>query len=115
MENINPECEAMQQGISFSHGTAKVTIIRSMLDGKMSAILSGASGENCQLCTATITELRDLEIVTWGFPINRTNSSAKKVFSSVDSSEFCHFPLSLDSELLMNPSQISTSYQPPST
>ena len=56
MENIiNPESEAMQQGISFSHGTAKVTIIPSMLDGKMSAILSGAGGANCQLCTATST------------------------------------------------------------
>ena len=93
MENIiNPECESMQQGMSFPHGTAKVKIIRSMLDGKMSAILSGAGGANCQLCTATSTELRDIDLVRCGFPINRTISSAKEIFSSVDSIEFLSLP-----------------------
>ena len=58
----------------------------------MSAILSGAGVANCQLCTTTSTELRDLDLVRCGFPINRTISSAKEIFSSPDSSEFLSLP-----------------------
>ncbi|KAI6661730.1 Dna-mediated transposase [Oopsacas minuta] len=39
----------------------RVDIVRSMLDGKMAGILSGAGGASCQLCTATHKELSDLE------------------------------------------------------
>ena len=40
----------------------------------MSGILSGASGAHCQLCTANLEELMDLEMVRGGFPIDRNIS-----------------------------------------
>ena len=51
-----------------------------MLDGKMSGILSGAGGASCQLCTANKQELKDLELVRAGFPINRHIADAKELF-----------------------------------
>ena len=55
-------------------------------------MLSGAGGANCQLCTATFGELKDLELVRCGFPINRTILSAKELFNSVDVDEFLSLP-----------------------
>ena len=40
-----------------------VDIVRSMFNGKMSAIQSGAGGASCQLCTATHNELKDRELI----------------------------------------------------
>ena len=41
MENlINPETTKLQNGITLESGSVKIDIIRSMLDGKMAAILS---------------------------------------------------------------------------
>ena len=48
-------------------GHISVDIIRSMFDGKMSGILSGAAGASFQLYTAT--KLKDVKLITQGFPI----------------------------------------------
>ena len=58
---INPEVtEIERDGFSITGGQVKVKILRTMLDGKMSQILSGAGGANCQLYTATYVQLKDL-------------------------------------------------------
>ena len=50
---FNPEASVIEQeGIQFPEGVVHVNFIRSMLDGKMYGILSGAGGASCQLCTA---------------------------------------------------------------
>ena len=54
----------------------------------MSAILSGAGGAHCQLCTASKEDLHDLELVRAGYPINRTVSDAIELFTFVDKDEF---------------------------
>ena len=49
---INPEVTLIEkEGIILPNGQVIVEIKRTMFDGKMSAILSGASGASCQLCT----------------------------------------------------------------
>ena len=68
---INPEASVIEQeGIQFPEGVVHVKIIRSMLDGKMSGILSGAGGALYQLCTANKQELKNLELVRTGLSIN---------------------------------------------
>ena len=90
---INPEVtEIERDGFSITGGQVKVKILRTMLDGKMSQILSGAGGANCQLCTATYVQLKDLELIRTGFPINRNISSALDIFESVDPEEFLALP-----------------------
>ena len=61
---INPETELMKsEGFSLGDNQqVHVDIVRSMFDGKMSAILSGAGGASCQLCTHN--ELKDRELNT---------------------------------------------------
>ena len=90
MENIiNPEVNTIEQlGLQFPQGHVHVKIIRSMLDGKMTGILSGAGGAHCQLCTANIKDLKDIEMVRAGFPINRHISDAKELFGYVDKDEY---------------------------
>ena len=66
---INPEASVIEQK---EYSFLKVLfIIRSMLDGKMSGILSGTGVASCQLCTANKQELKDLKLVRTAFPINR--------------------------------------------
>ena len=90
---INPEVtEIERDGFSILGGHVKVEIFRTMLDGKMSQILSGAGGASCQLCTATHGELKDLELIRSGYPINRTISSALDIFNAVDPEEFLSLP-----------------------
>ena len=90
---INQEvAEIEQDGFSISGGQVKIKICRSMLDGKMSQLLSGAGGAHCQLCTATFEELKDLELIRSGYPINRNISSALDIFSVVDPEEFFSLP-----------------------
>ena len=90
---INPEASAIEQeGIQFPEGVVHVKINRSMLDGKMSGILSGAGGAPCQLCTANKKELKDLELVGAGFPINRHIADAKELFNYVDRDEYLSLP-----------------------
>ncbi|KAI6659522.1 hypothetical protein LOD99_14447 [Oopsacas minuta] len=64
-----------------------VDIIRSMFDGKMAAILSGAGGASCQMCTATHKDLKDRNLVLEGFPINRNITDAIELFSHIDDIE----------------------------
>ena len=85
MENlINSETAKLQNGISLENGSVKVDIIRSMFDRKMAAILSGAGGSSCQICTATHNELKDRELVVDGFPINRTIYDAIQLFGELE-------------------------------
>ena len=63
-----------------------------MLDGKMSAILSGAGGASCQLCTTHFDELKDLDLIRAGYPINRSIKDAKLIFETVDEEEFLSLP-----------------------
>ena len=90
---INPETKMIEQeGIVLPQGLMNVKIYRSMFDGKMSGILTGAGGAKCQLCTATFEELHDIDLVRSGFPINRTISAARDIFASVDKSEYLALP-----------------------
>ena len=41
--------------------------MRSMFDGKMSAILSGAGGASYQMCTTIHRDLKDRDLVIQGF------------------------------------------------
>ena len=96
MENIiNPEVNSIEQdGLQLPQGMVQAKVIRSMLDGKMSGILSGAGGTHCQLCTANLKELKDLEMVRAGFPINRQIFDAKELFTFVDKDEYLSLPSS---------------------
>ena len=80
------------EGFHFPQGTVQTKIIRSMLDSKMSGILCGAGGAHCQLCTANLDEIKDLEMVRGGFPINRNISDAIDLFNFVDKEEFLALP-----------------------
>ena len=64
---INPDTAMLQNGITLENGVVNVDIIRSMFDGKMTAILSGAGGASGQMCTATHKDLKDRELVLEGF------------------------------------------------
>ena len=57
---INLDTDRMKnEGLAIPNmGHISVDIIRSMFDGKMSGILSGAAGASCQLCTATKEQLK---------------------------------------------------------
>ena len=57
-----------------------------MFDGKMAAILSGAGGASCQLGTATHKEIKDYDVTTQGFPINRYISDAIQLFGELEDS-----------------------------
>lgn len=59
-----------------------------MFDGKMTGILSGAGGAHCQLCTDTFTEILDLQLICSCFPINRSISVAKEIFSTKEKEDF---------------------------
>ena len=90
---INPETKLIEEdGIDLPQGLVKVKVYRSMFDGKMSGILTGAGGAKCQLCTATFTALHDIDLVRSGFPINRTISAARDIFASVDKTEYLSLP-----------------------
>ena len=85
---INPEVANIEKGFEVTEGLAKIQCLRTMFDGKMSAILSGAGGASCQLYTASHAELKDLELVRDGFPINRTITKALDIFDNVDTDTF---------------------------
>ena len=79
---------------------------RTMFDGKMSKLLSGAGGASCQLCTVTHAQLKDLELIRSCFPINRQIQDAIAIFIDVDKEEF----LKLDSN-----SRLGLTHPPTST
>ncbi|KAI6650537.1 hypothetical protein LOD99_7588 [Oopsacas minuta] len=86
---INPYVADMEEnGIPLSQGLVRIKLLRTMFDGKMAGILSGAGGAHCQLCTATFKQLHDVELIRDGFPINRSLTSAKELFQSVNEVEF---------------------------
>ena len=90
---INLEIELMKsEGFSLGDNQkVHVNIVRSMFDGKMSAILSGAGGASCQLCTATHNELKDRELIIEGFPINRHITDAIQLFGEIEDNESFFF------------------------
>ncbi|KAI6661161.1 hypothetical protein LOD99_10183 [Oopsacas minuta] len=77
----------LQNGIPLENGVVNVDIIHSMFDEKMAAILSGAGGASCQMCTATHKDLKDRNLVLEGFPINRNITDAIELFSHIDDFE----------------------------
>ena len=90
---INSEAATIEEeGLLVPQGIVKVMILRTMFDGKMSGILSGAGGAHCQLCTASFAELKDLELVRSGFPMNRKISSAREICSSVEKEDYLLLP-----------------------
>ena len=93
-EFINPPTMQLEKdGMELSGGHCIVKVRRTMFDGKMSKILSGAGGASCQLCTVTHVQLKDLELIRSGFPINRQIQDAIALFNDFDQEEF----LKLDS------------------
>ena len=79
--------------MEITNGQCHVHIYRTMFDGKISRLLSGAGGATCQLCTVTHSELKELELIRSGFPINRYIQAAIAIFNDVDLEEY----LKLDS------------------
>ena len=75
-EMINPETSKLGENVSIEGDLVIVDIIRSMFDRKMSAILTDAGGASCLMCTVTHKDMKDRELVTDGFPINRTITDA---------------------------------------
>ena len=87
-ELIDPQTSIIEDsGLDISGGHVNVRIIRSLFDSKMSATLSGASGASCQLCTANHTQLKELNLIRDGFPINRFIHDAKNLFNDVSNHE----------------------------
>ena len=96
-QNFTPMAEVNsieQDGLQLPQGMVQAKIIRSMLDGKMSGILSGAGGGHCRLCTANLKELKDREMVRAGFLINRQILDAKELYTFVDKDEYLSLPSS---------------------
>ena len=78
-----------------------------MFDGKMAAILSGAGGANCQMCTATSKDLKDRDLVIDEFPINRIIADATQIISEIDDAE-SFFALPSDERYGITHKSIST-------
>ena len=86
---INQQTTALiQNGISFPNGTVNILHHRSLFDTKMAALLDGAGGAVCHLCTATMSQINDKEFIRQGYPINRSIELAKQLFEEVDEEEF---------------------------
>ncbi|KAI6657119.1 hypothetical protein LOD99_15905 [Oopsacas minuta] len=83
---INPETDQMKdQDFYFADDKhIFVDVVRSMFDGKMASILSGAGGASCQLCTTTQKELKDRDLILQGYPINRNISDAIQIFGELE-------------------------------
>ena len=82
---INSETSDIEAtGLELTLGNAKVEIVRTQFDSKMAKLLSGAGGAQCQLCTATFSQIHDKEFVREGFPINRFIRDAKNLFEEVN-------------------------------
>ena len=75
-------------GFDTIRGHVNVKILRSLFDSKMAATLSGAGRANCQLCTANHNQLKDMDLISDGFPINRHIHDAIDIFNDVNVEEF---------------------------
>ena len=74
---INPETDhIMKDGFTLGGGQINVKIVRSLFDTKMAGLLDGARGASCHLCNATESQIKSLEWVESGFPINRCVNDA---------------------------------------
>ncbi|KAI6650020.1 hypothetical protein LOD99_6235 [Oopsacas minuta] len=90
---INPGTTIIEQaGSALPQDHVTVKVSRSMIDGKMSGILSEAAGAKCQLATTLFIELHAIDLVRSGYPINRTITAPKDIFSSVDTTEHLALP-----------------------
>ena len=110
-EIINCDTDTMKEyGVDLADGKrVKVDILRSMFDGKMSPLLSGAGGASCQMCTATRADVKDREFVVQGFPINRKISDVEICLRKLKMLN--HFRTSFRPTLQHYPFQQSTSIQ----
>ena len=89
---INSETSIIEDsGINTSGGHLNVKIFRTLFDSKMAATLSGAGGASCQLCTANHKQLKDLDLITDGFPVNRYIHTALEIFNDVNIEENAFF------------------------
>ena len=90
---INPETHILETiGLNLLQGHLNVKVKRTMFNGKMFGFLSGAGGASCQLCTATREQLKNMELVECGYPINRHVKDAIDIFSDVNEEEFLKLP-----------------------
>ena len=69
-----------------------MTISQDFFDTKMAAILDGAGCASCHLCTCSKDQLKNIDLIKQGFPINRSISLALKIFNEVDENEFISLP-----------------------
>ena len=90
---INTETQILQStGVQLNEGKVNVNITRCLFDTKMAAILDGAGGAPCHLCTCTRNQMMDIELIKQGIPINRSIDSAIEIFAEVDEDDFLSLP-----------------------
>ena len=90
---INSETKYLKSnGIQTKAGRINIEITRCLFDTKMAATLDGAGGASCHLCTSTREQLKDVDLVQHGFPINRFIDSALQIFEEVNEDEFFSLP-----------------------
>ena len=58
----------------------------------MPAILDGAGGASCHLCTCSRDQMKDIDLIKQAFPINRSIDIALEIFNDVDEDEFISHP-----------------------
>ena len=82
---INAETSELESmGLQFPEGKVNISISRSMFDGKMAGILSGAGGAKCQFSSTTNEEIKDLTLIRSGFSIKRCIEIAKQILIDVN-------------------------------
>ena len=82
---INTETQILQStGVQLKEGKVNVNITRCLFDTKMAAILDGAGGKACHLCTCTRNQMKDIELIKQGIPINSSIDSAIEIFAEID-------------------------------
>ena len=90
---INSESKLLRSiGVKLTTGVINIDITRCLFDTKMAAILDGAGGASCHLCTSTREQIKDVELVKHGYPINRFIQTAIQIFTEVDVDEFLSLP-----------------------
>ncbi|KAI6651375.1 hypothetical protein LOD99_5342 [Oopsacas minuta] len=90
---VNPQTDQiLVNGLSLIGGHIQVDIVRSLFDTKMAGLLDGAGGASCQLCTASDEEIKSIDWVRSGFPINRLISDAWQLFDEVNEDDFFKLP-----------------------
>ena len=74
---INPEARVIEDnGFTLPQGHVNIQILSHAFRYKLAGLLDGAAGASCHLCTATDSQIRSIEWVRAGFPINRFVSDA---------------------------------------